>query len=611
MKRFIKRFIASLLVFAMLICPSISVAAQSTFENTGVYDFVTRLYQVVLNREPDGEGLSAWYNQLVNGGQSGAQVVRDFLFSDEFIEKNYTNEQYIQILYQAMFNREPDSTGYSQWLAQLNAGASRLTVCKGFVDSDEFTALCSNYGITRGTIDAPQNGQQIYLVDQFVRRLYTVALGREADGPGLESWKKLLLNGNSSGAEVVQGFIFSQECQDMNLSDEAYVRLLYTSLFDREADQQGLNNWINLLDHGLTRYYVCNGFINSDEFTSLCQRYGIQKGSAASSDIRDKNEALTMFIADMYLHGLGRGFSQRELENTLNLFYNHEINGYTYVKSILESQEYKNKATTNEDFLEFIYTYVLQTSANGDNYSKHLTQLQSGTSRSQILDECLTSDLFIQRCNAIGIKAGGRLIDPDKPMVALTFDDGPSRHTPMILDTLEEYDQVATFFTVGIWVNIYPETVKRAYDLGCEIGSHSNSHADLATLSASGIISEMTITDNNLINVIGQPATVMRPPGGSFNSRVRENVGKPIIMWSLDTADWKTRNVNSTVNAVLNNVKDGDVVIMHDLHYPTAQAAQIIIPELVERGYQLVTVSELAEYRGGMEAGKVYYNFYK
>ncbi len=83
----------------------------------------------------------------------------------------------------------------------------------------------------------------------------------------------------------------------------------------------------------------------------------------------------------------------------------------------------------------------------------------------------------------------------------------------------------------------------------------------------------------------------------------------PIIMWSIDTLDWKTRNTQSTVDKVLGNVKDGDVVLMHELYKQTGDAAVQIIPKLVERGYQLVTVSEMAKYRGGLESGKVYSSF--
>ena len=205
---------------------------------------------------------------------------------------------------------------------------------------------------------------------------------------------------------------------------------------------------------------------------------------------------------------------------------------------------------------------------------------------------------------------GNRVIDPNKPMVALTFDDGPSSYTPRVLNCLEEYGQAATFFVVGYNASRYGSTMKRMIDMGCEIGNHSNNHPDLTNLSYSGIVNEMAVTNTYIYNATGTYATVSRTPGGSYNNTVKSAISTPIIMWSIDTLDWKTRDTWSTVNSVLNNVKDGDIVLMHDIHSPTITAAEILIPELVARGYQLVTVSELAQYRGnGMNAGQVYYSF--
>ena len=204
----------------------------------------------------------------------------------------------------------------------------------------------------------------------------------------------------------------------------------------------------------------------------------------------------------------------------------------------------------------------------------------------------------------------GRIIDPNKPMVALTFDDGPSGYTPRVLDALEKYDQAATFFVVGYNAARYGSTMKRMLDIGCEIGNHTYNHPDLTQLSYSSIVNEMSMTNSKIYAATGTYATVSRTPGGSVNSTVRSAISTPIIMWSIDTLDWKTRDTWSTVNSVLNNVEDGDIVLMHDIHAPTISAAEILIPKLVERGYQLVTVSELAKYRGnGMKAGKVYYSF--
>ena len=111
--------------------------------------------------------------------------------------------------------------------------------------------------------------------------------------------------------------------------------------------------------------------------------------------------------------------------------------------------------------------------------------------------------------------------------------------------------------------------------------------------------------------VIGINPVVMRPPGGSTSSNIKSWVRMPSIIWSIDTLDWKTRDSASTQKAVLNHIKDGDIVLMHDLYKATATASQTIIPELTRRGYQLVTVSELAECRGGMKQNKSYSKFPK
>ena len=201
------------------------------------------------------------------------------------------------------------------------------------------------------------------------------------------------------------------------------------------------------------------------------------------------------------------------------------------------------------------------------------------------------------------------MIDPNKPMVALTWDDGPADATSVILDALEAVGGKGTFFVVGQRVDYYPDNVRRAVSLGCEIGNHTWQHAYLDTLSAEDIRSQIQRTNDKVEEITGVRPTIMRPTGGRVNSAVKENVGMPMIQWTIDTLDWKTRDAKSTIDAVLNNVSDGDIVLMHDLYDATAEASKTIIPELVSRGYQLVTVSELAQYRGGLEAGKQYFSF--
>lgn len=204
-------------------------------------------------------------------------------------------------------------------------------------------------------------------------------------------------------------------------------------------------------------------------------------------------------------------------------------------------------------------------------------------------------------------------IDPARPMVALTFDDGPSAPvTNRILNSLEANGGRATFFMVGSRVPGNAASVQRMVALGSEVANHTNDHKYLPNLGDSGIRSQVGTTSQKIQEASGVGPVMVRPPGGYYNTaslNTLGSMGMPAIMWSIDTKDWKTRNAQSTIRSVLDHVQDGDIVLMHDIYSTTADAAEVIIPELVARGYQLVTVSELAAYRGGMAAGHVYSQF--
>lgn len=202
-----------------------------------------------------------------------------------------------------------------------------------------------------------------------------------------------------------------------------------------------------------------------------------------------------------------------------------------------------------------------------------------------------------------------REIDTSRPMAALTYDDGPSQYTPEILSVLKQYNSVATFFVVGERVSAHADIIRSAQQMGCEIGNHTYSHQVLTKAGVSQIQSQIGATNSAVQSVTGVSPVVMRPPGGGHNATVRSAVSMPIIMWSIDTLDWKTRNAASTQAAVLGKIRDGDIVLMHDLYSQTAEASRLIIPELVRRGYQLVTISELSDCRGAMAGGGVYSAF--
>lgn len=201
-------------------------------------------------------------------------------------------------------------------------------------------------------------------------------------------------------------------------------------------------------------------------------------------------------------------------------------------------------------------------------------------------------------------------IDPGKPMVALTFDDGPGPRTSEILDQLKKYNAHATFFMLGKNVKSYPDAIKQMLKDGNELGNHSYDHQQLTKIDAEAIAKEVNDTNENIKNICGSPATVLRPPYGAINDTVKSSVGMPMILWNVDTLDWKTRNTQSTIDEVMRNLKDGDIILMHDIHTQTVDAALQLIPKLEEEGYQLVTVSEMAAAKNKtLENGTAYSDF--
>lgn len=204
-------------------------------------------------------------------------------------------------------------------------------------------------------------------------------------------------------------------------------------------------------------------------------------------------------------------------------------------------------------------------------------------------------------------------VDPSKKMIALTYDDGPSGDsTKRILDVLEKYDARATFFVIGSRIPSYYKNLQRADKLGCEIANHTYSHINLPSSTNSTILNEINKTNSLVKQYTGKTPTLIRAPGGSTNERVRSCVNMPFIYWSIDTRDWEHRSSSKTIASIKNNARDGAIVLMHDIHMPTAVASETIIPWLINQGYQLVTVSELMEYKGiKMHSGTTYYNAYK
>ncbi len=247
-----------------VIRPDLSAGEEPDYEK--LKGFIGRLYTYVLGREADEAGVNNWINVLANCEGTGASVAGEFVFGAEFTLKNVDNGTFVDTLYRALLGREADASGRASWLKLLDGGVSREYVFKGFVDSQEFKALCESYKVERGTVWLERPADQNPLVTMFVNRCYVYALSRNADADGLDNWCVALLDNVMTPYEVAKNFVFSEEYKLKNASNEEFVTMLYHLCMDREPDASGFDNWLIRLNAGFDRELVFSEFANSEEF---------------------------------------------------------------------------------------------------------------------------------------------------------------------------------------------------------------------------------------------------------------------------------------------------------------------------------------------------------
>lgn len=271
-------FVFKIPVYSSMPAAACPKPGEQSVDTVKIQEFVKRLYQVALGREADESGLAYWTQQLAEGKKTGAITAKGFVLSPEMERRGLSNEQYVVTLYQTFFDRTPSSgdSGKAFWINLLENGVSRAYVFRGFCHSNEFTAICSNYGITRGNVTLTENRDQKHNLTMYVYRCYNRTLGRTPDTAGLNYWTGQLLNKQKSAQNVAANFVFSQEFKNKKVSDEEYVKIMYRMFFDRECDQNGFIFWLNELQSGKRdRYTVFTGFANSAEFKNVLSSFGL------------------------------------------------------------------------------------------------------------------------------------------------------------------------------------------------------------------------------------------------------------------------------------------------------------------------------------------------
>lgn len=282
-------------------------------------------------------------------------------------------------------------------------------------------------------------------------------------------------------------------------------------------------------------------------------------------------------------------FSNDDIDNYISSYLNYD--SYIDGNVIIDYDIYDND---NFYYLTF-YKYFWN-----DN-------MVSDGSDSFVID---TSNNSVSRINKTNYEYDvviNRKIDKSKKMIALTFDDGPNYNTSKIIDVLNKYDIKATFFVLGSRAINNKDILKKMADSGMEIGNHTYNHLLLTKYDENKIRSEIEDTSEVIYNATKKRPKLLRPSYGSVNNKIKKVANMPIIIWDIDTLDWKYHNSKRITSRVVNKVRDGDIILMHDIYSASLNALSNIIPILQDNGYEFVTIDEFFYYKGiSLENGKVY-----
>ena len=407
-------------------------------EPSGVEEFVTRCYNIILGREPDASGMKTWLTELNSGRKAASEIIDRFVNSNEFKAKGYNNGDAVDILYKAMLGRNADVAGKENWVKKLENGQTLAHVINGFCFSKEFKGLCESYGINAGYVNIPDaNPTAEEKIKAFIQRCYRIILDREADPSGMQTWYEQLSSGKKAAAEIIDRFVNSPEFSGKNYSPEESVEILYKAMLGRGADAAGKANWVRKLDGGQPFAVVINGFCVSKEFTGICESYGIKPGSVTVQPLSGvaEEEALSMlaykakapitkkseenstrveiinpsdtidmnigtavqavyineekakeYISRCYRCILGREASPAELDNWIGQMTNGTKTPDQIARGFLFSNEFKGRNVGNEALVKILYKVYMNRDADPEGLATWTEKLDNGTSLNDLLN---------------------------------------------------------------------------------------------------------------------------------------------------------------------------------------------------------------------------------
>ncbi|RDC49339.1 DUF4214 domain-containing protein [Acinetobacter sp. RIT592] len=365
---------------------------------------IRQFYKGFYGREADNDGLEYWSNEIVSQRRTVANVFECFINSDECKSKNYNNEEYVKALYIGLQGREPDAAGLEYWTSQLGLGQSKKVVLYNIFNSNEFQTKLDLMGIkNKGQIDLDLNdnkGSVKNLINQFYKGIY----GREADNGGLEFWSSQVLDGKQSIADILLAFTNSDECKSKNYTNEEYVKSIYAALFNRTPNNEELNYWVGVLESGNSRVSVLAINMNSKEFQEVLDNIGIKNKGTIDTSLEDRKGEVKGIVENFYL-----GFHGRKADPSgANFWADQIISGNRsvaqVVDSFINSDEFKNKGYSSEEYVKAVYKGILGREADIGGLNFWLNEIVNGGSKKYVLKCIFNSPEFQDKVKSIGIK---------------------------------------------------------------------------------------------------------------------------------------------------------------------------------------------------------------
>ena len=366
--------------------------------------------------------------------------------------------------------------------------------------------------------------------------------------------------------------------QFVDKQKQAYVdRVVETRLQDKEANGQfTIDVEVVPGTEGHTTFVL----LENTQVNSTKTPYQLQQLKAFRALQNDEHEGLFPMKALFVQNDENLATLQETVANALQ-------NDEMYQEHLRDDFEEKMKAMTWEDFDNFAFTGEnIIFYFDEDHFTKSSEAGANAVSiRLRDLNDILTEDYQSTQ------------LDPSKKYVAMTFDDGPDKKvTPMVLDILDKYKAPATFYMLGNRVEMAPDLAKEVLERGHELGNHSYSHPLLPNLPADKVKYEVQHTNELIQQATGEGPKTFRPPYGGVNDMVRAQLGDlPVILWEVDTLDWQHRNPDKLLAITKAQVHNRAVILMHDIHQPTADGLDAVMKYLQDEGYEFITVTQMLE----------------